>query len=69
MALLNEQRDAWLASGYTVNVKDQSTFQLSGLSATLAGEPDLIVVNNAGDHIRVIDVKAGHEQDWPGCRS
>ena len=63
-ALLNEQRYQWLNRGYTVNVEDQNAFQLRGHSATLAGKPDLIVVNRNHEHIRVIDVKAGREQAW-----
>ena len=62
-ALLNEQKAGWLDSGYNVYVEDQNAFRLRGRSATLAGKPDLIVVNNS-NHARVIDVKAGQEQDW-----
>ena len=38
----------------------QNSFQLRWQSATLAGRPDLIVVNR--DHARIIDVKCGREQ-------
>ena len=63
-ALLNEQKAEWLDSGCTVYVEDQNAFRLRGCSATLAGKPDLIVVNNNSNHARVINVKAGQGQDW-----
>ena len=61
-ALLNEQKAHWETSGYDVFVERQNNFQLRGQSATLAGRPDLLVVN--GDHARIIDVKSGREQPW-----
>ncbi len=61
-ALLNEQKAHWETSGYDVFVERQNSFQLRGQSATLAGKPDLLVVN--GDHARIIDLKSGREQPW-----
>ena len=43
-------------------VEKQNSFRLRGRTATLAGRPDLLVVN--GDHARIIDVKNGREQPW-----
>ena len=60
--LLNQQRDQWTQSGYDVRVENQNAFRLRGHSATLAGKPDLLVLNK--DHIRIIDVKNGQEQPW-----
>ena len=61
-ALLNEQKAQWETSGYDVYVEKQNSFRLRVQSATLAGRPDLIVVN--GYHARIIDVKSGREQPW-----
>ena len=60
--LLNEQRDRWTQSGYEVRVENQNAFRLRGHSATLAGKPDLLVLNN--DRILIVDVKNSQEQPW-----
>ena len=61
-ALLNEHRDRWIQSGYEVRVEAQNAFRLRGHSATLAGKPDLLVLNN--DRVLIVDVKTGQEQHW-----
>ena len=61
-ALLNEHRDRWIQSGYEVRVEAQNAFRLRGHSATLAGKPDLLVLNN--DRVLIVDVKTGQEQPW-----
>ena len=61
-ALLNEQRDQWTRSGYEVRLENQNAFRLRGQSATLAGKPDMLVLNN--DRILIVDVKGGQEQPW-----
>lgn len=61
-ALLNEQRDLWITSGYEVSVERQNAFRLRGQTATLAGQPDLAV--HGRGHATVIDVKTGREQSW-----
>ena len=43
-SLLNEQKTQWEARGQHVYVEGQNSFRLRGQSATLAGRPDLIVV-------------------------
>ena len=60
--LLNEQRDLWKQRGLDVRVEAQNAFQLRGHSATLAGKPDLIVLQT--DRILVVDVKTGQAQPW-----
>ena len=60
--LLNEQKLQWQDRGHEVYVESQNSFRLEGQTATLAGRPDLIVVND--DHALVIDVKSGREQAW-----
>ena len=60
--LLNQQRDQWTQSGYDVRVEKQNAFRLRGHSATLAGKPDLLVINK--DRILIVDVKNGQEQPW-----
>ena len=59
-ALLNEQKALWEANGYEVRVERQNSFQLRGRTATLAGQPD-IIVNRSSDAL-IIDVKSGREQ-------
>ena len=59
-ALLNEQKALWEANGYEVRVERQNSFQLRGRTATLAGQPDIIV--NRGSDALIIDVKSGGEQ-------
>lgn len=60
--LLNEQRDQWLQRDYEVRVEDQNAFRLRGHSATLAGKPNLLVINK--DHVLIVDVKTGQERPW-----
>ena len=60
--MLNEQRDQWTNSGYDVRVENQNAFRLRGQSATLAGKPDLIVLQN--NRVLVVDVKSGKPQPW-----
>ena len=60
-ALLADQREQWADRGnYEVRVEAQNAFRLQGHSAVLAGNPDLLVINN--DHVLVIDVKTGQER-------
>ena len=59
-SLLNEQKTQWEARGQDVYVEGQNSFRLRGQSATLAGRPDLIVVQN--DDALIIDIKAGQQQ-------
>ena len=61
-ALLNEQKAQWEANGHEVRVERQNSFQLRGRTATLAGQPDLIV--DRGNDALIIDVKSGQEQPW-----
>ena len=42
--------------------KDQNAFRLRGKSATLAGRPDLVVLDDRD--ATIIDVKTGREQPW-----
>ena len=60
--LLNEQRDLWIQRGYETRIEDQNAFRLRGRSATLAGKPDLLVLNK--DHVLITDVKTGQERPW-----
>ena len=60
--MLNEQRDQWTQRGYEVRVENQNAFRLRGQSATLAGKPDLLVLQN--NRVLVVDVKSGREQPW-----
>ena len=59
-ALLADTRHKLQDSGYTVHVEAQNAFRLQGRTATLAGQPDLVVPRN--DNILVIDVKTGAER-------
>ena len=61
-SLLNEQRDQWTQKGYDVRVENQNAFRLRGQSATLAGKPDLLVLQN--NRVLVVDVKGGKPQPW-----
>ena len=61
-ALLNEHRQQWVDCGYDVRVEAQNAFRLRGHSATLAGKPDLLVLQN--DRVLIVDVKTGQEQPW-----
>ena len=60
--LLNEQREQWLQRGYEARVEHQNPFRLHGHSATLAGKPDLLVINK--NHVLIVDVKTGQERPW-----
>ena len=59
-ALLNDTRRKFEDSGYDVRVEGQNAFRLQGRIATLAGQPDLLVLNK--DHILIIDAKTGAER-------
>ena len=61
-ALLNEQKDQWEAKGLELRVERQNSFRLRGRTATLAGQPDLII-ERSNDAL-IIDVKSGQEQPW-----
>ena len=61
-ALLNQQRQEWEARGHNVYVEGQNAFRLRGKSATLAGRPDLVVLDERD--ATIIDVKTGREQPW-----
>ena len=56
-ALLNDQKAHWAGSNRNVYVEGQNAFRLRGKTATLAGRPDLVVLD---DHdATIIDVKIG----------
>ena len=59
-ALLNEQKTQWESGNRTVFVEGQNTFRLRGKSATLAGRPDLVVLDDRD--ATIIDVKTGRER-------
>ena len=61
-ALLNQQRQEWEARNHNVYVEGQNAFRLRGKSATLAGRPDLVVLDERD--ATIIDVKTGREQPW-----
>ncbi len=61
-AMLNEQKAQWETKGQEVRVERQNSFRLRGRTATLAGQPDLIV-ERSNDAL-IIDVKSGQEQPW-----
>ena len=61
-ALLNEPKEQWQKSGYTVSVENQNIFRLRGRTAVLVGKPDLII--ERGRDVLIIDVKTGREQAW-----
>ena len=61
-ALLNEQKAQWASDRRTVFVEGQNAFRLRGKSATLAGRPDLVVLDERA--ATIIDVKTGREQPW-----
>ncbi len=61
-ALLNEQKARWESDRRTVFVEGQNAFRLRGKSATLAGRPDLVVLDDRD--ATIIDVKTGREQPW-----
>ncbi len=58
-ALLNDTRRKFEDRGYEVRVEAQNAFRLQGRTATLAGQPDLIVPSS--DHILIVDAKTGAE--------
>ena len=43
-------------------MENQNAFRLRGYSATLAGKPDLLVLQS--ERVLIVDVKAGREQPW-----
>ncbi len=61
-ALLNQQRQEWKDYGHRVFVEAQNAFRLRGKSATLAGRPDLVVLDDRD--ATIIDVKTGQERPW-----
>ena len=60
-ALLTDTRHKFEASGYDVHVEAQNAFRLQGRTATLAGQPDLIIPSG-DDHVLIIDAKTGAER-------
>ncbi|MCY4414893.1 MAG: PD-(D/E)XK nuclease family protein [Chloroflexi bacterium] len=61
-ALLNQQKAERAGDNRCVYVEGQNAFRLRGKAATLAGRPDLVVLDDRD--ATVIDVKAGREQAW-----
>ncbi len=59
-ALLNDTRRKFEDSGYDVRVEAQNAFRLEGRTATLAGQPGLIIPTS--DHILIVDAKTGVER-------
>lgn len=47
------------SSQYLVTIEGQNQFKLTGVSATLAGKPDIVVTNPQKNLVTVIDVKSG----------
>ena len=60
-ALLTETKRKFEDSGYDVHVEAQNAFRLQGRTATLAGQPDLIIPSR-GDHLIIVDAKTGAER-------
>ena len=61
-ALLNREKQEWKDRGHAVYVEGQNAFRLRGETATLAGKPDLVVLDDRS--ATIIDVKTGREQAW-----
>ena len=61
-ALLNQQRQEWEDDGHRVYVEAQNAFRLRGKTATLAGRPDLVALDD--QDATIIDVKTGQEKAW-----
>ena len=61
-ALLNEQKAQRAGNRRRVYVEAQNIFRLHGNAATLAGKPDLVVLDDR--EATIIDVKTGREQAW-----
>ena len=61
-ALLNRQRQEWEGDGHRVYVEGQNAFRLRAKTATLAGRPDLVVLDDTD--ATIIDVKTGQEKPW-----
>ena len=61
-ALLNQKRQEWIDRGRNVQVEGQNAFRLRGRTATLAGRPDLVVLDERD--ATIIDVKTGQERPW-----
>ena len=65
-ALLNQQRQEWEDDGHRrLQVEAQNAFRLRGKSATLAGRPDLVVLDDRD--ATIIDVKTGQERALAPC--
>lgn len=65
-ALLNEQKALRAGGARRVYVEGQNAFRLNGRSATLAGRPDLVVLDDRD--ATIVDVKTGREQAWHGVQ-
>ena len=61
-ALLNQQRQEWEDDGHNVFVEGQNAFRLRGKTATLAGRPDLVALDD--QDATIIGPKTGREQPW-----
>ena len=61
-ALLNQQKAERAGGASRVFVEGQNAFRVKGKAATLAGKPDLVVLD--GRDATIIDVKTGREQAW-----
>ena len=61
-ALLNQQHPEWLDRGHNVRVEGRNAFRLHGRTATLAGRPGIVVLEDRD--ATIIDVKTGREQPW-----
>lgn len=61
-ASLNEHKARWESNKRIVFVEGQNAFLLRGKSATLAGRPNLVVLDECDANI--IDFKTGLEQPW-----
>ena len=54
---LNEERERLIADGAAVYVDNQNNFKLRGASATLAGTPDLVSIEDG--NVTIHDIKSG----------
>ena len=61
-SLLNEQKAERAGANRRVYVEGQNAFRVKGKVATLAGKPDLVVLDDR--EATIIDVKTGREQAW-----
>ena len=62
-ALLNEHKQLWIQRGYETRIEAQNAFRLRGHPATLAGRPDLLVLDK--DRILIADVKGHRRYNLP----